>query len=75
MERISNNEAWSNIFDDLRILDRITTDSYFDISADEIKRRDGKEARLSQLSDILGKHKLFLRTYNEHSNSGVQVTL
>lgn len=46
MDKISNNDAWSNIFEDLRVLDRITTSKYFDISADEIKRRDGKEARL-----------------------------
>lgn len=46
MTKISNNDAWTNIFDDLKILDKITIDSYFDISADEIKRRDGKEARL-----------------------------
>ena len=46
MDKISNNDAWSNIFEDLRVLDRITTSKYFDISADEIKRRDDKEARL-----------------------------
>ncbi len=46
MQKVSNNEAWEHIFEDLKILDRITLEGYFDISADEIKKRDGKEARL-----------------------------
>lgn len=46
MKKISNNDAWENIFEDLHILDEITINKYYDISADEIKRRDGKEARL-----------------------------
>lgn len=46
MGNITNNDAWINIFEDLHILDKITTNKYYDISADEIKKRDGKEARL-----------------------------
>lgn len=45
-QKISNNEAWDHIFQDLHILDYLTKNLYFDISADEIKKRDGKEARL-----------------------------
>ena len=46
MQKISNNDAWSNIFEDLKILDKINKNRYFDISSNEIKKRDGKEARL-----------------------------
>ena len=46
MVKITNNQAWDNIFNDLGILDKIITDGYYDITADEIKSRDGKEARL-----------------------------
>ncbi len=46
MKNISNNDAWDNIFEDLHILDEITKHKFFDITADEIKKRDGKEARL-----------------------------
>ena len=46
MAKISHNDAWNNIFEDLKILDKLTTQKFFDISADEIKKRDGKEARL-----------------------------
>lgn len=45
-QKISNNEAWDHIFQDLHILNHLTKNPYFDISADEIKKRDGKEARL-----------------------------
>lgn len=43
---VTNNEAWENIFRDLKILDYLYKNPYFDITADEIKKRDGKEARL-----------------------------
>jgi len=46
MNKISNNDAWNHIFEDLKILDQITQNKYLDISANEIKKRDGKEARL-----------------------------
>ncbi len=46
MKKISNNDAWYHIFEDLDILDRIAKRRFFDISADQIKKRDGKEARL-----------------------------
>ena len=46
MAKISNNQAWDNIFEDLNIIDTVIKKGYFDISADEIKSRDGKEARL-----------------------------
>ncbi|NLC27445.1 MAG: hypothetical protein GX780_01565 [Campylobacteraceae bacterium] len=46
MAKISNSDAWENIFEDLKIIDKVTAKKYFDISADEIKKRTGKEARL-----------------------------
>jgi len=46
MKKISNNEAWEHIFMDLKILDEVSKNNFFDISATEIKKRDGKEARL-----------------------------
>ncbi|MDH4945416.1 hypothetical protein [Sulfurimonas sp. C5] len=46
MHKVSNNEAWEHIFDDLKILGSIEKNGFFDISAEEIKKRDGKEARL-----------------------------
>ncbi|WP_304544619.1 type II restriction enzyme [Sulfurimonas microaerophilic] len=51
MQKVSNNEAWNHIFDDLDILEHIKTNGYFDISAEEIKKRDGKEARLMTKTD------------------------
>lgn len=44
--KASNNQAWENIFKDFKILDYLQKHPYFDISADEIKSIDGKEARL-----------------------------
>lgn len=46
MTRVSNQDAWENIFNDLQILDKIQNNGYYDIGADEIKKRDGKESRL-----------------------------
>ena len=46
MTKISNNEAWEHIFFDLDILNKVYRQGFFDISANEIKKRDGKEARL-----------------------------
>jgi len=46
MKKVSNNEAWEHIFTDLKILDQVGKNNFFDISATEIKKRDGKEARL-----------------------------
>ncbi len=46
MAKVTNNQAWDNIFNDLDIVNIIISKGYFDISADEIKSRDGKEARL-----------------------------
>lgn len=44
--KITYNEAWENIFKNFKILDHLQKKLYFDITADEIKSIDGKEARL-----------------------------
>lgn len=43
---ISNNESWNNIFSYYSVLKKIEDNTFFDISSDQIKQIDGKEARL-----------------------------
>ncbi len=52
MRTITTNQAWQNIFDRYKILQEIAQNKYFDISADQIKDVDGKEARLMTKIDF-----------------------
>ncbi len=50
--KVSTNNSWKHIFDRYRLLDKIKKDGYVDITADEIKVVDGKEARLMTKVDF-----------------------
>jgi len=50
--KISTNQSWINIFDKYQIVKKIKSNGYFDITADEIKAMDGKEARLMTKVDF-----------------------
>ncbi len=50
--KITTNESWQNIFDKYNILTSVQTDGYADITADQIKAVDGKEARLMTKVDF-----------------------
>lgn len=52
MPSISRDQAWTNIFDRYNILSKIRRDNFADITADEIKAVDGKEARLMAKVDF-----------------------
>ncbi len=49
---ISNNQSWVNIFDTYKIMNKIRSNGYADITADEIKAINGKEARLMTKVDF-----------------------
>ncbi|MDQ7061913.1 MAG: hypothetical protein Q9M43_12655 [Sulfurimonas sp.] len=51
-QKISNNQSWLNIFDKYKLLKQIKSDGYVDITADEIKAIDNKEARLMTKVDF-----------------------
>jgi hypothetical protein len=46
MSKISKDQAWKNIFSRYGLLQKIDDEGFVDITADEIKAVDGKEARL-----------------------------
>ena len=50
--KISTNESWNNIFEKHNILQKIQLEGYADITADQIKEVDGKEARLMTKVDF-----------------------
>jgi len=50
--KINTNQSWVNIFDKYKILNTIKASGYADITADEIKAVDGKEARLMTKVDF-----------------------
>lgn len=50
--KLSNEEAWENIFKRYQITDRVEKQGYVEISAEEIKAVDGKEARLMAKVDF-----------------------
>jgi hypothetical protein len=50
--KISTNESWKNIFEKYNILQKVQTNGYADITADQIKAVDGKEARLMTKVDF-----------------------
>jgi hypothetical protein len=50
--KIDTNQSWKNIFDEYKILTKIKSTGYADITADEIKAVDGKEARLMTKVDF-----------------------
>jgi hypothetical protein len=52
MAAVSNNKSWENIFDKYRILPTIKKNGFADITADQIKAVDGKEARLMTKVDF-----------------------
>lgn len=52
MSKISIHDSWKNIFDNFNILYEIKKNKYFDITADQIKSIDGKEARLMTKVDF-----------------------
>lgn len=52
MSKISTNKSWENIFDKFDIVNEIRKNKYFDITADQIKAVDGKEARLMTKVDF-----------------------
>lgn len=52
MSKPTAQESWINIFEHYNILAEIKKSGYFDISADEIKAIDGKEARLMTKVDF-----------------------
>ncbi len=49
---VSNNKSWVNIFDRYKILNQIKSNGYADITANEIKAVNGKEARLMTKVDF-----------------------
>lgn len=51
-KRVSNNQSWENIFNYYKILNQIKSSGYADITADQIKAIDGKEARLMTKVDF-----------------------
>ncbi|MGE4511403.1 MAG: hypothetical protein AB7D43_09915 [Sulfurimonadaceae bacterium] len=50
--KIDTNQSWKNIFEQYKILTKIKSTGYADITADEIKAVDGKEARLMTKIDF-----------------------
>jgi len=52
MSKVSTQESWLNIFAHYDILAKIKSANYFDITADQIKAIDGKEARLMTKVDF-----------------------
>jgi hypothetical protein len=52
MSKISTNKSWENIFNRFDIFNEISRNKYFDITADQIKAVDGKEARLMTKVDF-----------------------
>ena len=52
MSRVTTQESWKNIFSHYNILTEIKANNFFDITADEIKAIDGKEARLMTKVDF-----------------------
>jgi len=52
MAAVSNNKSWENIFDKYGILTTVKTNGFADITADQIKAVDGKEARLMTKVDF-----------------------
>ncbi|MCK5819351.1 MAG: hypothetical protein KAH18_08880 [Psychromonas sp.] len=50
--KISNNQSWENIFNRYKILNQVKSNGYADITANEIKDVDGKEARLMTKVDF-----------------------
>ncbi|WP_373069442.1 hypothetical protein [Sulfurimonas sp.] len=50
--KVSTNESWVNIFDKYDILNTVSSKGYADITADQIKAVDGKEARLMTKVDF-----------------------
>jgi hypothetical protein len=45
MSKISNNESWNNIFDRYNLINKINKNGFVNITSDQIKALDGKEAR------------------------------
>ncbi len=52
MSKINIHQSWENIFSHYNILSKIRKNRFFDITADEIKAIDGKEARLMTKVDF-----------------------
>lgn len=52
MSDITNDKAWEKIFEHYKILEKIKKNKYVDITADEIKYLDKKEARLMAKVDF-----------------------
>ena len=52
MSKISTNKSWENIFNHFDIVNEVKRNKYFDITADQIKAVDGKEARLMTKVDF-----------------------
>ncbi len=52
MAKVSNHVSWENIFAEYSILTTVKKSGYFDITADQIKAVDGKEARLMTKIDF-----------------------
>jgi hypothetical protein len=52
MSKITTNKSWENIFNHFNIVSEIKKNNYFDITADQIKAIDGKEARLMTKVDF-----------------------
>ena len=52
MSKISTHKSWENIFNRFDIVKEVKKNKYFDITADQIKAVDGKEARLMTKVDF-----------------------
>jgi len=52
MSKINTHKSWENIFNHYNILKEISTNNFYDITADDIKAIDGKEARLMTKVDF-----------------------
>lgn len=52
MSKISNNKSWENIFNRFNIVNEVKKNDYFDITAEQIKNVNGKEARLMTKVDF-----------------------
>ncbi|MBU3014353.1 hypothetical protein KO488_06255 [Poseidonibacter lekithochrous] len=52
MSKITSHTSWENIFNQYNVLSEISRNNYFDITADQIKAVDGKEARLMTKVDF-----------------------
>lgn len=52
MSKINTQKSWENIFNHFNILNEIKKNKYFDITAEQIKKIDGKEARLMTKVDF-----------------------